>query len=358
MPAEAFSFARHSTGAQGLVIAALVASVLLTVAATSPQQQPVFRVDVQLVEVAAVVLDRKGRPVSGLALEDFEIREDGRPVKIVAFVPIAGGREHPPSTTPKVASLVSQAKGRFVVLLLDDMFIGPLRTPKIRQLASNFIERLDGFDEIAVVKLNGGQSASTRSREQARAALATYTRNRPPTPSTSGELRARIDGAMDTVADVAHQLAVVPHRRKALVFIGAPVLFWPTVPRAPSPAAYSASWYRALHALAAANVALYYIDPRGLVHDGPDISSSSPPSMFGAASGGETFDHAIAFAHETGGTAFVRSNLFDRALDQVWRESAEYYLLGYEPPVNDGKAHKITVEVHRKGLDVRARKTR
>lgn len=160
---------------------------------------------------------------------------------------------------------------------------------------------------------------------------------------------------MDTVADGARQLTVVPHRRKALVFIGAPVLFWPTEPRAPQPATYSASWYRALQTLAAANVALYYIDPRGLVHDGPDITSTSPTSIRAAD---ETFDHAITFAHETGGTALVRSNLFDRALDQVWWESANYYLLGYEPPVTDGKPHKITVEVHRKGLDVRARKTR
>jgi VWFA-related protein len=188
--------------------------------------------------------------------------------------------------------------------------------------------------------------------------LATYTRERPPTPNSSGELRARIDGAMDTVAELARQLASVRHRRKTLVFLGAPALFLPTVPRAPAPAAYSASWYRAVQALAAANVALYYIDPRGLVHDGPDITSTSPASTGNAGNSGETFDHAIAFAHETGGRAFVRSNLFDRALDQVWRESADYYLLGYEPPVNDGKAHRITVEVHRKGLDVRARKTR
>lgn len=338
------------------MIAVLVPSVLLTVAAAS-LRQPVFRVDVQLVEVGAVVLDGQGQPVSGLALEDFEIREDGRPVKIVAFVPIAGGREHPPSTTPRLTDAASRATGRFVVLLLDDVFIGPLRTPKIRQLAANFIERLDGSDEIAVVKLNGGQSVTTRSQELARAALATYTRDRPPAASTSGELRARIDGAMDTVTEVARQLAVVRHRRKALVFIGAPVLFWPTVPSAPAPAAYSASWHRALHALAAANVALYYIDPRGLVHDGPDITSTGPTPVRDAG-GGDTFDHAIAFAHETGGTAFVRSNLFDRALEQVWRESADYYLLGYEPPVNDGRPHEITVEVRRKGLDVRARKTR
>lgn len=128
---------------------------------------------------------------------------------------------------------------------------------------------------------------------------------------------------MDTVADGARQLTVVPHRRKALVFIGAPVLFWPTEPRAPQPATYSASWYRALQTLAAANVVLYYIDPRGLVHDGPDITSTSPTSIRAAD---ETFDHAITFAHETGGTALVRSNLFDRALDLIASQKPELAL--------------------------------
>ncbi|MGE5816268.1 MAG: VWA domain-containing protein [Acidobacteriota bacterium] len=338
--------------------ALLIASLAAILAPGPAQQQPVFRADVQLVEVGAVVLDKQGRPVSGLTLEDFEIREDGRPVKIVAFVPMAGGREHPISPAPALAKAANQASGRFVVLLLDDVFITPLRTPKIRELATKFIDRLSGADEIAVVKLNGGQSVSTTSREQARAALAKYTRDRPPTPGLPGEWRARIDGAMDTVAELARQLSIVRHRRKALVFIGSPVLFAPTVVRSPAASTYSPSWYGALRALAAANVSVYYIDPRGLVPDGPDGASTSPTSIFGAAASSEAFDHPIAFAHETGGSAFVRSNLFDRALDQIWRESADYYVLGYEPPVNDGKPHRITVEVRGKGLEVRARKTR
>ena len=162
---------------------------------------------------------------------------------------------------------------------------------------------------------------------------------------------------MDTVAELARQLATVRQRRKAMVYIGSGALFAPTV-SGPAGSSYSPSWFEAVRALAAANTAMYYIDPRGLVSEGVDVTVTSPRSIFGAAAASEALDSPIAFAHETGGEAFVRSNLFDRAIDRIWRESADYYLLGYEPPVNDGKPHKISVVVRRKGVEVRARKTR
>lgn len=334
----------------------MIAPLFALAIAASLEQQPIFRSDVQLVEVGAVVLDRKGRPVIGLKLEDFVLREDGKPVKIVAFVSMVGERDRAPGTRPGGTTAPTEPSGRFVVLLLDDMFISPLRTPKIRELATKFIDRLNGSDEIAIVKLNGGQSVSTISPKQARAALAKYTHDRPLPPSSRGEWQARIDSAMDTVAELARQLSVVRHRRKALVFIGATALFSPRSGLAPA-YSHSPSWHAAVQTLATANASLYYIDPRGLVSVGPDASVSSP-GTFGFSGSDEAFDHPIAFAHETGGEAFVRSNLFDRAIQRIWRETADYYLLGYEPPVNDGKPHKINVEVRVNGLDVRARKTR
>ncbi len=42
-------------------------------------------VDVQLVNVEVWVSDRQGRPVVGLGPEDFEVREDGKPVTVDFF---------------------------------------------------------------------------------------------------------------------------------------------------------------------------------------------------------------------------------------------------------------------------------
>jgi hypothetical protein len=63
-------------------------------------------------------------------------------------------------------------------------------------------------------------------------------------------------------------------------------------------------------------------------------------------------------ADTTGGRAIVNTNNPDESLLKVIEEASAYYLVGYAPnrPVtNDGKFHKISVRVKRKGVDVAAR---
>ena len=60
-------------------------SALLLLAAPQPPQKPALKSGVTVVEVDVVVTDKSGRPVRGLAREDFEIDEDGRPVEIATF---------------------------------------------------------------------------------------------------------------------------------------------------------------------------------------------------------------------------------------------------------------------------------
>jgi VWFA-related protein len=47
--------------------------------AAAAQQQPVFRASAKLVVVAATVQDQQGRPVPGLAADDFELLDNGAP---------------------------------------------------------------------------------------------------------------------------------------------------------------------------------------------------------------------------------------------------------------------------------------
>ena len=60
-------------------------------AAVSRLQQktvPTFRSDVRLIEVYVTILDSKGRYVSGLTRDQFEIVDDGIPCPILAFEPV------------------------------------------------------------------------------------------------------------------------------------------------------------------------------------------------------------------------------------------------------------------------------
>src|SRR4051812_9144608 len=97
-------------------------------------------------------------------------------------------------------------------------------------------------------------------------------------------------------------------------------------------------WMDAVRTTARNNVSVYVIDPRG------------PEGPFG--------DWADSFAAETGGNIWARTANFKGAVDQVVRESGSYYLLGYNAPVSDERAHKIEVKVSRPGARIRARKAR
>jgi len=86
-----------------LRVSLALAAVALTAAAGAqqqPQQPPVFRSGVQVVEVDARVFDREGRFVTDLTRDDFQILEDGVPQEIVALT-LVGAPSVPTSpTTP------------------------------------------------------------------------------------------------------------------------------------------------------------------------------------------------------------------------------------------------------------------
>src|SRR5688572_23248664 len=52
---------------------------------TPPLPPVTFRAEIDYVEVDAVVTDERGNLVKGLAKEDFEIFEDGKPQKVAFF---------------------------------------------------------------------------------------------------------------------------------------------------------------------------------------------------------------------------------------------------------------------------------
>src|SRR4051794_28912815 len=53
-------------------------------------EDDVVRLSTTLVQVDAVVIDKKGRHINNLKADDFEILEDGRPQKITHFNYVAG----------------------------------------------------------------------------------------------------------------------------------------------------------------------------------------------------------------------------------------------------------------------------
>jgi VWFA-related protein len=67
----------------------LLCAVAVVAVAFAPQQEqrPVFRSETRLIPVTVTVLDRQGRPVTGLEAADFKVFEDGSRREIGAFYP-------------------------------------------------------------------------------------------------------------------------------------------------------------------------------------------------------------------------------------------------------------------------------
>ena len=152
----------HSRIAAGLalIVAAAVMSGVRAQAPRDSQGSPAvtFQVEVDYVDVDVVVTDEKGNFVRGLTRDDFELFEDGKPIKIDTFsvveIPVQrfdasrfGGR----SFVEDVRSNRSVLGGRFYVIVLDDVGTSPLRSQYVIRAARQFVERHFAVNDTAAV---------------------------------------------------------------------------------------------------------------------------------------------------------------------------------------------------------------
>lgn len=150
--------------ARGLAMCSLLAVPCLPVAtAWAQQRQPaaVFTdaVDVRVVNVEAVVTDRRGRRVRNLEAEDFELLVDGEPAPISFFTEVAGGRAKAvaeggmrgvPGLSPGAPVGVN------VLIFIDDAFsIERDRNRVLDSLGNDLSLHFGPADRVAVVAFDG-----------------------------------------------------------------------------------------------------------------------------------------------------------------------------------------------------------
>jgi VWFA-related protein len=149
----------------------VLAAVAQPTAAERPAAAFGERVDVVLVEVEAVVVDRQGRRVSGLARGDFRLLVDGEPVEIGVFEEVrdgqvalaaAAGAEPPAEATagdgaaavPAAAAVAPPAVTRYLVFV-DQYFGGPGDRNLVLERLRGDLAQLPPGDPMAVVAWNG-----------------------------------------------------------------------------------------------------------------------------------------------------------------------------------------------------------
>lgn len=148
----------------------------------SAQQQPApsatFQVEVNYVDIDAVVTDERGNFVRDLTKDDFELLEDGRPQDIDAFslvdLPMPSASARPLAPTASVSDVKSNAQplsGRLYVIVLDDLNVAPLRSKVVVNAAREMIERHFGPNDIAAITYTSGRTDGAQEFTSERAAL-------------------------------------------------------------------------------------------------------------------------------------------------------------------------------------------
>jgi VWFA-related protein len=371
--------------------------------APSAQVPPVtFKVEINYVEVDAIVSDERGTFVPDLEQSDFQVLEEGKPQKVSTFalVHIPIERAEVPlfakePIEPDVRTNEREFDGRLYVLALDDLHTHPLRSLRVKQAARQFIERRFGANDLAaVVHLSGRSDASqdfTSNRRLLVAAVDKFmgrkvqsatlgriseyfnTRDQrqagdPVNDPNDFERGYQARQTLSSLKSLAEWMSGIRGRRKALVFISEGIDY--NIYDVFNARDASTILDEARDAIAAAtrgNVSIYGVDPRGLTSLGDEaIEIAALPDDTSLGLGVQSLqselrlsqDSLRTLSDETGGFAVVNANDMMGGFDRIVRDNSSYYILGYYPANDkrDGRFRKLEVRVNRPGLQVRARK--
>ena len=365
---------------------------------TPPADQPAvtFRVEVNYVEVDAVVTDAQGMPIANLTKNDFEIYEDGKKQDVATFslvnIPIERAERPLFASAPVEADVQSNdhVEGRIYLIVLDDVHTDFTRTPRVKAAATRFIETNFGTNDLAAVVYTGragdGQDFTNNSRLLINAInkfngrkLRSGTLNRiegarvnPGTGALEpGDDIDQMDRAFrarsmaNSIRKLSEFMAGVRGRRKTMILIGEGVDFdiYQAVGQLGSTASsVLLDTHDAIAAATRGNVTIYTIDPRGLMNAESDLIevAGTIGDADGRAIANEmrlSQDSLRVLADATGGFAAVNSNDLNGAFDRIVTENSSYYMLGFYS-TNDrrnGRYRKLEVRVSRPGLRVRNR---
>ena len=342
-----------------VVVLLVLVSGAAAVRGQDPQQPgPTFRTKIDLVRVDVSVSSRGGEAVADLKMSDFEVEEDGLPVKVetLQFVRLDGTRtsdidESLEIRSPEHAALEAAREDvRLFAIFLDDYHVdkAPQITATSRRVLKDLIEQFGPNDLIAIVDPLTPLShvKFTRSRDELLERVAKFEGRRGQTfPVRSvleeAQLRERNIWELRGGVSISALGAIVTHLgglregRKSVVFFSQ----GPPLGRLNGP--NEDRLQEVLQAANRGNVTIHVIDPRPL----------------GRAPLGGT-DVLFRLYHETGGRAIINSNQPWGALEGIMTDASAYYLLGYTPlrAFADGKFHRIEVKVKRRGMHVSARR--
>ena len=332
------------------ILAALVAVGIAAQGQELPEPQPVFPAETELVTVDAVVLNRRGSPVTGLRASDFSLSEDGVRQEIVSFEAVQRPAPTGPvglpvaALAPRVSSNRAAVAGsaRAFLVVFDDLHMGPTETARARGAVAPLLQSTAEGDRVTLVATSGTSWWHARMPEGREGLLRIVQRlrGRAGTRDDDDALRAALEVLVRALASLEGVRG-----RKSVLFLSGGFAYDPT---------FAGLFHEAVTEARRVNAAIYFVDARGLVALPPSGSRGGLRSA-GSPLAGSAGSASLAW--DTGGFAVEDRNDLADGAREIARESSSYYLLGYVPPERgrDGFRH-IEVKVAREGVRVRARR--
>jgi VWFA-related protein len=362
----------------------------------------VIRIDVNLVQVDAVVMDSKGRRVADLQPAAFELLQDGKPQAITNFSYVATKPGEDGAAPAHRAAPVKLVKGdvppppavleptavrRTLALVVDDLGLAAESLPPVRTALRNFIdEQMRPGDLVAIIRTGAGMGALQQFTTDKRLLLAALDRVKygesrvgvtsfaPLGPGVRGSEplnHFREDtlavGTLGALRFVVNSMRAFPGRKAVILFTeNIRMIYQGTTDEMVSHAVQQLS-----DAASRATVVIHAIDPRGLPNfeltasDDTTGMSRRRVSRVPAQRQQEmirTQDGGFALAEETGGLFLQGTSDLTGLLRKAAEDSDGYYLIGYHPDAStfdnsngQPKFHRIEVKVKGAGLHVRSR---
>ena len=394
-----------------MVLCALCILSIQTSAQQGPPTPGVIRINVNLVQVDAVVLDSRGRPVSNLKAEDFELRQDGKQQKITNFEFIRvrdvlraitpGAAQPRPGNVPPPppgSTLKSQEIRRTIALVVDDLGLSADSIIQIRESLKKWVDyEMQPGDLVAIVRTNAGIGALQQFTNDKRLLysaidLVNYQPGRVGVSSISPLGLENPEGlntalfedevehaylriSLGAVQYVVRGLRDLPGRKSLILFSESMRLTFLDGPGlVASTATTDSTREDRLRRLAdeanRSSVVIYTIDPRGPTYTGLTAADNAGSRTLDQISQvvhtrsqqfTESQDGMVILAHKTGGVFYVGNDVAS-SLRRAVDDGNGYYLLGYQPAqatfdekTGTPKFHSISLKVKRSGLSVRSR---
>jgi VWFA-related protein len=369
--------------------------------------QEVVRVTTQLVQVDAVVTDKKGKHVEDLAEGDFELLVDGKKQQLTHFshISLPTGLSEPaarkkgnlvvaPESMP-TRQIAPEEVRRTIAFVVDDMGLSPSSMELARATLRKFVgEQMQDRDLVAIIRTGSGLgmleqfTSDKRILYTAVEKLAWNPLSRDMMPTFAGasdadevdaaqaEHQAEQQAAADSFAEfldtsfttgtlgatsfVVRNLRSFPGR-KSLILLSDGFRINSRTNNDNTTNQVLQSLENLVEQANRSSVVIYSIDAKGVQPFMPGADVGGRPNATAHSDALQTAQEALEglnfLSQQTGGFTVVNTNDLNIGVEEALYDQQSYYLLGFDPEDEkfDRRRHSIKVKVNRPGLRVRTR---